>query len=318
MLSFGGRAMTAAAIEPRDHRRYVLRSLIARGGQSLLYEALDVHTQSLVAFKVIEPRERGAGDAQRRLLREAAFLARWRHPNVVGFRATGHDASLGFWLALEHLRGPTLRAALQSEQRPSARESIGWMLPVLHVLAEMHASGVAHGDLTPSNIVLARRSTGFAPRLIDFGAVYAASSERTQHPAMALTTPGYRAPEAAAIAHGSLGQADVWAIGAILFELIVGRALHETTDGSSLSAFDVELDRGSRAELRSRCGRDLSSLVEACLATALDERLECAASVLARLMRCDLSWSAPDSLGHRAPHAAAALTQPNGLLLTRL
>lgn len=292
--------MTALTLDTPDPRRYVLRSLLARGGQSLVYEALDAETQSLVALKVIDPRDRGVEAAQRRLLREAAFLARWRHPNVVGFRAAGHSEGAGFWLALELLRGPTLRSALQSEQRPSMRESVRWMLPVLQALAAMHASGVAHGDLTPSNIVLAQRSTGFAATLIDFGAVYAAASARAQHPAMTVTTPGYRAPEALASERGGVGQADVWAVGAILFELVVGRPLYEAVHGASPEAFDVLLDRTARASLRHACGEPLSSLIESCLETAVDDRLEDASQVLERLLRCDLSSCAKDTGVRRA------------------
>ncbi|NOY89671.1 MAG: serine/threonine protein kinase [Deltaproteobacteria bacterium] len=185
--------------------RYLVRRELGRGGAGAVFEALDRDLGRPVALKIYH--QRGAA-ARGRLRLEARTPARLEHPGVI--RIFDLDEELGA-IAMEWVRGRSLKAAARDEVAPASVRA--WILSLVDALAFVHDAGFVHRDLKPSNVLLRRDGRAV---LTDFGLALPLG----ESPARAGEgTRGFAAPEQlrAAPAHGS---ADVYALGALLLELL--------------------------------------------------------------------------------------------------
>jgi TolB-like protein len=195
----------------------VLRQ-IGRGAMGIVYEAIDERLDRNVALKRVLP----AADPQHRdrLIREARAAASVNHPNICQLFEIGEDAGEPF-LAMERLEGRSLADRLTEGPLPVA-EAINTMLLVLSALEALHAQRLVHRDLKPSNIFL----TPHGVKLLDFGlarpVVTEVDATSLTLPGVVLGTPKYMAPEQARGLELD-GRTDLFAAGAILFELLSGR-----------------------------------------------------------------------------------------------
>ena len=224
---------TRAALEPNPPCRiafddmpdtiahYHVVSKLGEGGMGVVYAATDERLQRRVALKMV----RGTGDqhSRERLWREARAAASVSHPNVCQLYEIG-EANGELFIAMELLEGEPLSARLARGPIPLP-ESVDITLAVLSALEAIHARGIVHRDLKPSNIFL----TAHGVKLLDFGLARAVQevSEQTQAgitmAGTVMGTPHYMSPEQLS---GTLLEArsDLFAVGAILFELLVGKA----------------------------------------------------------------------------------------------
>jgi tRNA A-37 threonylcarbamoyl transferase component Bud32 len=224
---------TLVSPEGIETTRYRLLREIGRGATATVYLARDVALDLELALKVLHPQLAGAArtGARRRFFAEARLVSAIRHPGVVAIYDVDEEARA---LAMEHVPGATLRERLRDHPAGlPPGELAATARTLFEALAYVHARGVVHGDLKPSNLLLRRPGEVV---LADFGAAELAADARR-----ALSGPGgtplYLAPEQF---HGapSSPATDHWATGAILWEAIGGRPLR--THG--------ELLRGARAD----------------------------------------------------------------------
>ncbi len=194
----------------------VLREL-GRGGMGIVYLARQLSIGRVVALKVVV-HARVGGTAHARLPREAETVGRLQHPHIVQVHDSGtHEGTP--WMALEYLPGGTLGAkAAGVPQVPT------WAARIVSAIARgigvAHAAGVVHRDLKPSNVLFAADDQ---PKVVDFGIAKDRESGLTATGDI-LGTPSYMAPEQADGRIRTVGpEADVWALGAILYELLTGR-----------------------------------------------------------------------------------------------
>ena len=201
---------------------YRVAALVAHGGMGVVYRATDLRLRRDVALKMLMPADRPDEARVDRFLREARITASVDHPNVVKVFDVGiHDGNP--YIVAELLDGETLRARLdRGRLPPAAARAIA--IEVARGLVAAHAAGLVHRDLKPENIFLTRAG---ATRILDFGiAKLAADAPRPAGGAatmtgMVLGTAGYLAPEQ--IRGGDVdARADLFALGAILFELLTG------------------------------------------------------------------------------------------------
>jgi len=206
---------------PDTIAHYHVVSKLGEGGMGVVYAATDERLQRRVALKMV----RGTGDqhSRERLWREARAAASVSHPNVCQLYEIG-EANGELFIAMELLEGEPLSARLARGPIPLP-ESVDITLAVLSALEAIHARGIVHRDLKPSNIFL----TAHGVKLLDFGLARAVQevSEQTQAGiSMAGTvmgTPHYMSPEQ--LSGSPLdARSDLFAVGAILFELLVGNA----------------------------------------------------------------------------------------------
>ncbi len=212
-----------ATLDSGDHLgRYEILSHIGSGGMGEVYRAHDTRLHRDVAIKVLH---RPAFDtaAKARFEREARAVASLSHPNVVAIYDVGEGAGLPY-LVMELLNGETLRARL-ARGSVSVAQAVAWSVEIADGLAAAHARGIVHRDLKPENVFIVERER---VRVLDFGIARSLSEERSKEPGEMLTlpgrvpgTPGYASPEQV---RGEVANqaADLFALGAILFEALTG------------------------------------------------------------------------------------------------
>jgi non-specific serine/threonine protein kinase len=197
---------------------YAITRKLGEGGMGVVYEARDERLERTVALKTMS-----AGDEQsrKRLWREARAAASVNHPNVCQIYEIGEDTT-GVFIAMELLEGEPLSARLQRGAL-SVTEAVSVGLEILSALAALHARGIIHRDLKPSNVFRTPRGV----KLLDFGLARpemdgASAASDVTRTGTIMGTPRYMAPEAI---RGETvdARSDLFAAGAILFEMVSGR-----------------------------------------------------------------------------------------------
>jgi eukaryotic-like serine/threonine-protein kinase len=204
---------------------YRILAEIGRGGMGVVYRAVQLGANRDVALKMILAGDRAGAEDIARFRLEAEAVARLQHPNIVAVHEVGEHAGLPFF-SMEFCTGGSL-ANLISQRAVSPQEACGLLLKVARGAAAAHAAGIVHRDLKPQNVLLAADGT---PKITDFGLakrMSAAGAEvtagLTQTGAM-LGTPAYMAPEQAFGDSKNVGpESDVYALGAMLYTMLVGR-----------------------------------------------------------------------------------------------
>ena len=199
---------------------YQIEGELGRGGMGVVYQARQVRLNRPCALKMILAGAHADPVAAVRFLAEAEAVARLQHPNIVQIHEVGEPDGLPF-LALEYVEGGSLAGALDGTPWP-ARRAATLVEALARGVADAHRLGIVHRDLKPANVLLAADGT---PKVTDFGLakVLDAESGLTATESI-LGTPSYMAPEQAAGKAKQVGPpADVYALGAILYELLTGR-----------------------------------------------------------------------------------------------
>ncbi len=202
--------------------RYLLGSVIARGGMSVVHRGIDTRLDRPVAVKLMDPRLAADPAFRTRVQREARTAARIDHPCVVDVYDHGIDASdpadPTVFLVMELVDGGTLRDVLRSRGAIGVPAAFAVMDGVLSGLAQAHRLGMVHRDVKPENVLIsAQREL----KVADFGLVTAAAQAGQSHAGMILGTAAYLSPEQ--VATGSAdSRSDVYAAGIMLYELLTG------------------------------------------------------------------------------------------------
>lgn len=224
------------------------------GATGVIYEAARISDGLPVAMKLLRAAAAHDAVASDRLRREAEALGLAWHPNVVEVIDHGHLADGTAYLVMELLRGESLAARVKAKGRLQPRELLPIALDVCNALAAVHAAGVVHRDLKPSNIFLsASRDEPAGPegvKLLDFGIARVEWEEtRITNTGGPLGTPGYMSPEQEMGSGEIDARSDIFALGAVLFECLVGEP-PPTQSPSGLvraqSQFSGRLDSGTQ------------------------------------------------------------------------
>ncbi len=209
-------------------QKYRLLRVLGTGGMGAVFEAENTWTERRVAIKLmIGPRVHDA-DLAARFLREARAASKIEHPNVVHVLDMGQDPDDGtLYIVQELLAGRDLRSVLDERRMLAPREAFEYLLPVMAGLISAHDRGIVHRDLKPENVFIARTPDGVKPKLIDFGLAKVKDAGRSDmslsRTGEAMGTPYYMSPEQARGERAIDAQTDVWAMGAVWFEVLSGR-----------------------------------------------------------------------------------------------
>jgi predicted Ser/Thr protein kinase len=219
---------------PERIGRYAIQRVIGRGMMGVVYQAQDTLLRRTVALKTISlafsvsRQERDAFEL--RFLEEARAAAALAHPGIVVVYDFGSDAeSRLLYMALEYLRGKTLEAILAEGQPLAWRETVKTAFQVAQALHHAHAQGVIHRDVKPANIMVLGSGE---PKIMDFGVAKVGAGHLTTR-GQVLGSPSYMSPEQAQ-GEAVDARADVFALGAVLYELLTGKKAFPGTDLASI------------------------------------------------------------------------------------
>jgi serine/threonine protein kinase len=241
---------------------YEVEAVLGRGGMGVVFRARQVSLNRAVALKMALAGAYAGPHERARFRREAEAVAALRHPNVVQVYDVG-EADGRPYFTMEYAEGGSLAQKLAGTPQP-ARQAAALLATLAEAVQAAHQSGVVHRDLKPGNVLLTGDGT---PKLSDFGlATLLGAGGGLTRTGAALGTPSYMAPEQARGDKGAVGPAaDVYALGAILYDLLTGRPPFrgETEAETVLQVLSQEPVPPSR--LNAKVPRDLETICLKCL-----------------------------------------------------
>ncbi len=255
---------------------------IGSGGMGVVYKARHLGLNRLVALKMILAGPHARPEEQARFQAEAEIIARFQHPHIVQIYEVGSHAGLPYF-ALEFVDGPSLDRKVQGTPQPE-REAARLMEVLAQAAHYAHAHGVVHRDLKPANVLLTADGT---PKITDFGLAKRLDSPLGQtRTGELLGTPSYMAPEQAAARPKEIGpHTDVYALGAILYELLTGRPPFKAETALETARQVVHDPPVRPSRLRPRLARDLETICLKCLEKEPVKRYASAAALADDLRR---------------------------------
>jgi serine/threonine protein kinase len=256
--------------------RYELVRPLGHGAMATVDLAHDVELDRPVALKRLAENLARDQDLRRRFLREARLAARLAHPNVVRVFDVGEDDGRPF-IAMEYVEGQTLAELVGRRGKLPAAEVATLGMQMCAGLAASHVAGLVHRDVKPQNLLL---GTDGVLKLGDFGIAAGPGGTHLTLAGTVLGTAGYLAPEQAR-GERVTAAADIYAVGAVLYELLTGEPSRTVGSLAELGAEDFQ-PRDLAARLRS-APPELVSAVTACLSPQPEDRPPSAAA-LARLL----------------------------------
>jgi eukaryotic-like serine/threonine-protein kinase len=289
---------------------YQILSAIGAGGMGEVYKARDTRLDRTVAIKVLSAHLADRADLRERFDREARTIAGLNHPHICTLFDIGHQDGTDF-LVMEYLEGETLADRLKKGPLPM-EQVLQYAIEISDALDKAHRNGITHRDLKPGNIMLTKSGT----KLLDFGLAKLQQEAKPATPFSELATIQggetaegtilgtlqYMAPEQVE-ARPVDARTDIFAFGAVVYEMATGKKAFEGRSQASLIAKILETDPPPISSLQPVTPPALDRLVKKCLAKEPEKRWQAASDI------CDeLKWIAEQGQGTQA-----ALPVPGGI-----
>jgi tetratricopeptide (TPR) repeat protein len=243
---------------------------LGRGGMGVVYLARQVSLGRLVALKMVLSGAHAGERERKRFHAEAGAVAKLKHANIVQIHEIGDVDGRPFF-SLEFVDGGSLADRLTGTPLP-AREAATLLIPIARAAQAAHDEGIVHRDLKPANVLLADgKQTGpivdATPMLTDFGlAKSVGSADGPTQSGAILGTPSYMAPEQAQGHSRDVGPpVDIYALGAILYELLTGRPPFRAETPLDTVMQVVTQEPVPPRQLQPKCPRDLETIALKCL-----------------------------------------------------
>ena len=275
---------------------YVIAAPIGSGGMGEVYKATDTRLDRTVAVKVLPEHVASDADLKQRFEREAKTLAALSHPHICPVFDVGSQNGIEF-LVMEHLEGETLEQRLKKGALP-IDQALQIGIQIADALAAAHRAGIIHRDLKPGNIMLTKSGA----KLLDFGLAKTGAHAVAGSLSMLPTTPPnltaqgailgtfqYMAPEQLEGLESD-ARTDIFAFGALLFEMLTGRTAFEGKTRASLLGSILKDDPPPVSRLQPLVPAALNRIIARCLAKDSDDRYQSARDLLH-----DLKWVASGS-----------------------
>ncbi|MEJ2239348.1 MAG: serine/threonine-protein kinase [Gemmatimonadales bacterium] len=220
----------------RSQDRYTIEREIGAGGMATVYLAHDTKHDRKVAIKVLRPDVAEVIGVDR-FLYEIKIAAKLSHPHILPVHDSGQFDGL-LYFTMPYVEGESLRGRLNRERQLSLDEALRITQQVATALSYAHAQGVIHRDIKPENVLL----SGGVVVVADFGiarAISVAGGESLTGPGMSLGTLGYMSPEQAAGGTDLDGRSDIYSLGCMLHEMLLGRPPERWLDGDTLQTGQI-------------------------------------------------------------------------------
>ncbi len=206
------------SLSGRTIGQHIVKEKLGSGGMAEVYKALHPRLNAYRAIKIIRPEFSGSEDFRARFIAEAQLVAGLRHPNIVQVHDFGDEDGL-YYMVMEYVEGQDLHS-MHKAGRIDLTQAVDLILQVSRGLQEAHGQGVLHRDLKPENVMVNTKGQAI---LMDFGIARLLDADtRLTQTGMSIGTPQYMAPEQLLGEREVTAAADVYALGVMLYELLVG------------------------------------------------------------------------------------------------
>jgi len=262
--------------------RYEFIEEIGRGGMARVYKVFDNKINEEVALKLLAPEISSDERTIERFRNEIKFARKIVHKNV-GRMYDLHQEAGTFFITMEYVPGENLKSFIRRAGQLSAGKSISIAKQVCEGLAEAHSLGVVHRDLKPQNIMIDREGNA---RIMDFGIAHSLRAEGITGLGMMIGTPEYMSPEQ--VEGREVDQrADIYALGAILYEMVTGKLPFEGESRLSIALkHKTEIPRDPR-ELNPLIPKVLSQVILKCMEKEREKRYQTAELLLKELEKLE-------------------------------
>lgn len=265
---------------------YEIRRVLGRGSMGVVYKARQVNLNRTVALKMVLAGGHASSDERARFQKEAEALASLQHPNIIQVYEVGEAEGMPFF-SMEFLSGGTLEKLTQGGVPIAPKKAAEIIEKLARAMAVAHQHGIIHRDLKPANVLLTLEGEpkvtdfGLAKRLDDVGGSGGATQTGT-----AMGTPSYMAPEQAEGRIKEIGPlADVYALGAILYELLTGRPPFKGMTAVDTMLMVVTEEAVSPTRLQPRLPRDIATICLKCIQKPIAKRYASALELAEDLRR---------------------------------
>jgi len=261
--------------------RYRIEQELGSGGMATVYLAQDLKHERQVAVKVLRP-ELAAALGPERFHQEIKIAANLTHPHILPLHDSG-DADGFLYYVMPHIEGQSLRDKLAHEGELPIGETVRILRDIVDALSEAHDHGVVHRDIKPDNVLLTKHHA----LVTDFGVAKAVSEATGAYTltteGVALGTPAYMSPEQAAADKHIDHRADIYAVGALAYELLTGRPPFTGTTPQEVLSAQVTQAPDPVTKYRATVPPPLAQVVMKCLEKKAADRWQSAEELLPQL-----------------------------------
>ncbi len=263
--------------------RYTIEHELGRGGMATVYLAQDLKHGRPIALKVLRP-ELAAALGPGRFLREIEIAARLTHPNILPLHDSGEAGGLLYYV-MPYVDGESLRSRLAREGPLPLDQALEIAREVASALGYAHEHGVVHRDIKPENVLL---ESGHAV-VADFGvarAVWELAGDRLTETGIAVGSPAYMSPEQAGAEERLDGRSDIYALGCVLYEMLVGEPPFTGPTPRAVAAKHLRQSVPSARITRPGVPAAVDQVIRTALAKVPADRFSDAAHFAAALAAC--------------------------------
>ena len=288
--------------------KYRLGRQLGEGGMGAIYEARHEFLGTEVALKFLHPALSSRPHVVARFVQEARVSANIKSPHVVSVVDVDQSPEGLAFLVMELLHGEPLSARLAREPVLPLATTLNMAVQILLALDAAHALGVVHRDMKPENVFLTdapgqsgATSDGLLVKILDFGIAKLRTlgevKAQLTRPGMVMGTPEYMAPEQVFAADAVDARADLYAVGAMIFEMLAGRRPVQGDDPRSIAAVVMSMQTPRLDTVAPRVPREIADVVAIALAPKPGDRFSSAAAMLRAIVNAakeaDIAIEAP-------------------------